>query len=269
MRLAQPATAAELAEELGARLLGDGNVRITGINEIHHVETGDLSFVDHPKYYAAALALLVVEQPFTVYNKLVTRERPLRYPAQAVDPSAKVADSAYLGQGVTVGPGAVIGENCHLEPNVVVAEGVELGNDVYVGAGTVIGGEAFYFKRTPDFKRTPEGYQPWRSGGSVRIEDKVEIGPNCTIARGVSSTTVIGYGTKLDALVQIGHDCKIGKHCILAAQVGVAGNTRRETSSTSATPPRRPVRRSKTWRCCGSCGRNRVVIVWWWQNMRR
>ena len=238
MRLTTPTTAAALAVRFSAELIGDGSLAVTGINEIHHVEAGDLSFVDHPKYYAAALesaasvilidqpaecpsgkALIVVEAPFARYNALVEEQRPLVRPSAAIDPTAKVAEGAYLGPGVVVGPGAVIGEGCHVGANAVIGEGVKLEENVYIGAGTVIGGEAFYYKRTPD------GYQPWRSGGAVLIEARVEIGPNCTVARGVSSTTVIGEGSKLDAQVQIGHDCHIGRHCLLAAQVGVAGNT--------------------------------------------
>lgn len=238
MRLTQPVTAADLAQRLGARLLGDGSLEITGINEIHHVEEGDLSFVDHPKYYAAALnsaasavlidreaecpegkALLVVPDPFSTYNKLVLAERPYGYPKERVDPSARIGELSYVAPSAVIGPNVIIGEECHIGPNVVVRDGTIIGDKVVIGAGTVIGEEAFYYKKTP------RGYHPWRSGGHVVIESSVDIGPNCTIARGVSSATVIGFGTKMDALVQIGHDCKIGRHCILAAQVGIAGNT--------------------------------------------
>lgn len=238
MKLSAPLTAARLADRLDGTLIGDGSIRITGLNEIHHVEPGDLSFVDHSKYYASALnsaasvllidreaqcpegkALIVTERPFAAYNELVMRERPLQKQTVNIDPSAVVAQGAYLEPGVIIGPGALVGAGCHLGANAVLGQGVELGNGVYVGAGSVIGGEAFYFKRTD------AGYQPWRSGGTVRLEDNVEIGPGCTVARGVCSPTVIGFGTKLDAQVQIGHDCKIGRHCLLAAQVGIAGNT--------------------------------------------
>ena len=238
MKLKTTITAAAFAANVGGQLIGDGTIRITGVNEIHHVKAGDLSFVDHPKYYAPALesaasvilidraedcpegkALIVVEQPFKIYNDLVTAERPVQRPGRTVDPTAVVAEDAYLAPGVVVGPGVTVGAGCHVEANVVLGEGTELGKGVYVGAGSVLGSEAFYFKKTAN------GFIPWRSGGAVRVEDRAEIGPNCTVARGVSSVTVIGEGSKLDALVQIGHDCKIGKHCIIAAQVGIAGNT--------------------------------------------
>ncbi|WP_273444831.1 UDP-3-O-(3-hydroxymyristoyl)glucosamine N-acyltransferase [Neolewinella agarilytica] len=238
MKLATPITAAALADRLGAELVGNGQLLITGINEIHHVENGDLSFVDHPKYYGKALAsaasvilidsrrecpagkaLLVIREPFAAYNKLVWEERPLRRTAESIAPSARIGAGTYVEPGAVIGADVVIGKSCMIGANAVIGEGVSIGDDVVIGPGTVIGGEAFYFKGGED------GFTSWRSGGSVRLEDRVEIGPNCTVARGVSSTTTIGKGTKLDAQVQIGHDCRIGEHCLLAAQVGIAGNT--------------------------------------------
>lgn len=238
MQLSSPLTAAALAERLQADLVGDGELLITGINEIHHVRTGDLSFVDHPKYYDPALAsaasvilidqhrecpegkaLLVVPEPFRAYNELVLAERPPRSWENTIDPTASIGPNTVIAPGAVIGAQATIGKGCRIGPNAVIGDGVTLEDGVTIGAGAVIGEEAFYFKRTND------GYTPWRSGGSVLIEAGVEIGPNCTIARGVSSTTTIGMGSKLDALVQIGHDCRIGKHCLLAAQVGIAGNT--------------------------------------------
>ncbi len=236
MRLPHPTTAAELAARLGAQLIGDGSLPITGLNEIHHVEPGDLCFVDHPRYYASTLAsaacavlidrvtecpegkaLLVHPQPFTSYNRLVWEARP-QVQWKSEEQTIRVGSGTYIAPGVAIGKNVVIGEHCHLEPNCVIGDGCVLGNRVTVSSGTVVGGEAFYYKRTP------EGLIPWRSGGSVRLEDDVFLGPCCTIARGVSSTTVIGRGSKLDAQVQIGHDCKIGAHVQMAAQVGVAGN---------------------------------------------
>ncbi len=238
MQLSSPITAAELAVKLQAELVGDGRLLITGINEIHHVSAGDLSFVDHPKYYEPALnsaatvllidqpracpagkALLVLPEPFKAYNDLVLAERPLRQWAGTIDPTASIGPETSIGPGAVIGAHARIGAGCRIGPNAVIGDGVTLEDAVIVGAGAVIGGEAFYFKKTAT------GFTPWRSGGSVLLQEGVEIGPNCTIARGVSSVTTIGTGTKLDALVQIGHDCRIGAHCILAAQVGIAGNT--------------------------------------------
>jgi UDP-3-O-[3-hydroxymyristoyl] glucosamine N-acyltransferase len=236
VQLPTPTTAAELAERLGARLLGSGAVRVVGLNEIHHVGPGDLCFVDHPKYYAKTLAsaasailidreqpcppgkaLLVHPEPFRAYNELVWGARPqVRYGPGAGAES--IGEGTLVGPGVVLGRDAIVGRECRLEPNCVIGDGCVLGDRVTVSAGAVIGGEAFYFKRTAG------GYESWRSGGSVRLEDDVFVGPCCTIARGVSTTTVIGRGSRLDAQVQIGHDCRIGAHVLMAAQVGVAGN---------------------------------------------
>ena len=236
MQLPVPTTAAALADRLGARLVGDGSLRVTGLNEIHHVGPGDLCFVDHPRYYAPTLAsaasvilidqeqpcpagkaLLVHPHPFACYNRLVWGARP-QVPWDAPEAGYTAGEGTRIAPGVIIGRGVTIGRDCHLEPNCVIGDGCVLGDRVTVSSGCVIGGEAFYFKRTE------EGLIPWRSGGSVRLEDDVFLGPCCTIARGVSSTTVIGRGSKLDAQVQIGHDCRVGAHVLMAAQVGVAGN---------------------------------------------
>jgi UDP-3-O-[3-hydroxymyristoyl] glucosamine N-acyltransferase len=102
---------------------------------------------------------------------------------------------------------------------VTIAEHTIIQDHVTIQSGSVIGTEAFYFKKTE------AGYQKWRSGGRVVIEDHVDIGPGCTINKGVSGDTRIGEGTKIDSQVHIGHDVVIGKRCLLAAQVGVSGNT--------------------------------------------
>ena len=239
MLLPNPTTAAALADRFGAELLGDGAREIKGLNEIHHVEPGDLCFVDHPRYYAATLSsaasvilidrphecpadktLLVHPEPFAVYNRLAWEARPL---PSSDDSDTEVTvpavgEGTYVAPGAHLGRGVVVGKHCYIGPNAVIGDGCTLGDRVTVSAGTVVGEEAFYFKRTA------EGLLPWRSGGSVHLEDDVFLGPCCTIARGVSSTTVIGKGSKLDAQVQIGHDCKVGRHVQMAAQVGVAGN---------------------------------------------
>lgn len=238
MRLKTPTTAAALAAKLGAELIGDGFVRITGINEIHHVEEGDICFVDFAKYYDATLAspasvilidqpypcpagkaLLLLAEPFAAFNQIMLEERPEQAWSDIVHPTAVIGAGTLISPGAAIGANARIGDNCRIGANAVIADGVYLGDRVHIGAGAVIGEEAFYFKRKPD------GMTTLRSGGSVHLADDVSIGPNSTVARGVSSITSIGTGTKLDALVQIGHDCRIGAHCLFAAQVGVAGNT--------------------------------------------
>lgn len=237
-------TAAALAEKIGAQLLGDGKIKITGLNEIHHVEKGDLCFVDHPKYYDKTLAsaasvilidqvydcppgkaLIVTEKPFDAYDQLVAqyRQRAVIRPADRSAYSTRenliIGENTRIEKGVVLGEYVSIGKNCHIYPNVVIGDGTIIEDNVIVQANSVVGGEAFYFKRGA------ERYQSWHGGGRVVIGEGTEIGPGCTIARGVSSDTVLGKGCKLDAQVQIGHDCKIGAHCLFAAQVGIAGNT--------------------------------------------
>lgn len=232
-----PIPVQELAEQIGAKLLGDTSLLATGINEVHHLRPGDITFVDVEKYYKKALqspativlinketapppgkALLIVDDPFQAYNALVWRYRPLRPATGPVAPDAQIGEGTVIEPGAVIGHGVVIGKNCYIQANAYIGDNCILGNEVRVQAGTVIGSDAFYFKRTA------AGFHKWRSGGRVILEDQVDIGANCTINRGVSSDTIIGAGTKFDCQVQIGHDTKIGKRCLFAAQVGVAGN---------------------------------------------
>lgn len=237
MKLSRPRPASELAAELSARLLGDPSLLATGINEIHHVEAGDITFVDVAKYYQKALqsaatiilinteypvppgkALLVVDNPFEAYNGLVSAERPLQPLRQSISPTARIGAHTLIEMGAVIGNDVVIGDYCHIQANVVIYDGCVLGDHVTIQANSVIGSDAFYYKKTPT------AFHKWRSGGRVVIEDEVEIGANCTINRGVSSDTRIGAGTKVDCQVQIGHDTKVGRRCLFAAQVGIAGN---------------------------------------------
>ncbi len=238
MKFKEPIPVTQVAARIGAEVIGDKNLSVTGINEIHHVEAGDITFVDVKKYFDKALrsaasviilnektkaprgkALLLCNDPFRAYNELVMAERP-HIPQQAnIHPSADIHPSAIIETNAVIGPHVVIGPGCRIEANAVVAEYSVLGESVLVQAGAIIGTEAFYFKKDKT------GYERWRSGGRVVIGDRVDIGPGCTINKGVSSDTVIGEGTKLDSQVHIGHDVKVGRNCLFAAQVGIGGNT--------------------------------------------
>lgn len=238
MQFPAPIPVTELAERLGAQLLGNSELLATGINEVHHVNPGDITFVDFHKYYQKALdsaatiilidkaaevpkgkALLVLEEPFKAYNQLVWEYRPFRPLQVSISPSAQIGEGTIIEPGAVIGHEVVIGQNCYIQANAFIGDYCQLGNEVIIQSGSVIGSDAFYFKKTQ------AGFQKWRSGGRVVIEDQVDIGANCTINRGVSSDTVIGAGTKMDCQVQIGHDTKVGQRCLLAAQVGIAGNT--------------------------------------------
>ncbi len=239
MKFKEPIPVTSLARQLGAELIGDENILATGINEIHHVERGDITFVDVRKYFEKSLrseasvillnekvkapkgkALLLCEDPFSAYNSIVLRHRPPVTQLEPIDPTAIIGHGTLIEPNVIIGPNVKIGRNCRIYANVVINEHSIIGDNVLIQSGAIIGTEAFYFKKTE------EGYQKWRSGGRVVIEDEVEIGAGCTINKGVSSDTFIGRGTKMDSQVHIGHDVVIGEHCLLAAQVGIAGNTR-------------------------------------------
>ncbi len=241
MRFEKPVSVSMIAELIGAEVFGNRNGNATGINEIHKVEQGDIVFVDHPKYYDTCInsaatfiiinkktdcpegkALLVVDEPFEAYLKIVDHYRPF-------NPSMKmISESSIVGEGTVIMPNAYIGNhvnigrNCIIYPNVTIMDHCFIGNGVIIQAGTVIGSDAFYYN-----KKTGRDvhYKKMTSCGRVVIEDAVEIGAGCTIDRGVSSDTMIGQGTKIDNLVHIGHDTIIGKNCLLAAQVGIAGAT--------------------------------------------
>ena len=118
--------------------------------------------------------------------------------------------------GAFIGKDVKIGVNCLIHPNVTIYDGTQIGDNVIIHSGSVIGADAFYYQKQV-------GYKKLNSCGSVRIENDVEIGAGCTIDRGVTAETVIGAGTKIDNMVQIGHDTVIGKNCLFASQVGIAG----------------------------------------------
>ncbi|HEY0031355.1 MAG TPA: UDP-3-O-(3-hydroxymyristoyl)glucosamine N-acyltransferase [Bacteroidia bacterium] len=226
----------DIAALIQCEFEGSADHIITGLNEIHMVEAGDIVFVDHPKYYDKALqskattvlinkkvecpagkALIVSDDPFRDYNKLVRHFQPLNYSQKQVSESAKVGKSSIIMPGVYLGNNVTIGENCVIHPNVVIYDNCHLGNSVIIHANTVIGADAFYYKKRADF------FDKMISCGRVIIEDDVEIGAMCTIDKGVSGDTKIGAGTKIDNHVQIGHDTQVGKMCLMASQVGIAG----------------------------------------------
>lgn len=238
MKLKSAKSLHEIAEIIGVEYESDTDLLVTGINEIHLVESGDLTFVDHPKYYDKALnskasfviinkkvaippgkALLFSDDPFRDYNFLTRFFNPFQALSQHISPSAKIGENCIIQPGVVIGNNVTLGDNCTLMSNVVIYDGCQIGNNVLIHANTVIGSDGFYFKRRPDF------YDKMHSCGSVIIHDNVEIGAACTIDRGVSGNTEIGNGTKLDNQIHIGHDTVVGKNVLMAAQCAIAGVT--------------------------------------------
>jgi len=239
MRFPAPVSVRWIAELIQAELLGNTEALATGINEIHKVEAGDLVFVDHPKYYQKCIqsaadfiiinartecpegkALLVCDQPFEAYLKIVHHFRPFTSSDKMISDSATIHPSAIIMPGAFIGNFVKVGAHTVIHPNVTIYDHVEIGARVVIHAGTVVGSDAFYFNTK---KNRDVWYKKMQSCGRVLIEDDVEIGASCTIDRGVTHDTVIGAGTKFDNQVHIGHDSVIGKNCLFAAQVGVAG----------------------------------------------
>lgn len=239
MKLQQAVSVQWVADFIGAKLTGDTTQMVTGLNEIHKVEAGDISFVDFEKYYQKCLqsaatiilinkevdcpegkSLLVHNDPFSAYVKLVKHFRAFEPAHKMISDTAIIGEGTHLQPGVFVGNNVRIGRNCLVHPNVTIYDHTEIGDNVIIHAGTVLGADAFYFKRR---KERDTQYDKLESCGRVIIHDDVEIGAGCTIDKGVSGDTIIGKGTKLDNHIHIGHGAIIGKNCLFAAQVGIGG----------------------------------------------
>ena len=236
MKFPQQHTLKQIATIISAQYIGDPNFPVDGMNEIHVVTSGDIVFVDHPKYYDKALnsaatvilinkevpcpegkALLISEDPFTDFNKLTEYFRPFQTVSGPISESSKIGKNTIVQPNVFIGNNVHIGDNCLIHSNVSIYDNAIIGNNVIIHSGSVLGADAFYYKTRPT------GYDKLKSGGRVVIDDNVEIGACCTIDKGVSGDTFIGEGTKLDNLIQVGHDTIIGKNCLIASQVGIAG----------------------------------------------
>ncbi len=226
----------DIAVLINSKFIGPKNFPITGINEIHVVEKGDIVFVDHPKYYDKALnskasvilinkivdcpegkALLVSDDPFRDFNKITNHFNSFKSSNNQISNSSKIGASSIIQPNCFIGNNVTIGENCIIHSNVSIYDNTIIGDNVIINSGTVIGGEAFYYKKRET------GYDQLLSAGRVIIEDDVHIGSSTTIDRGVTGDTTIGKGSKLDNLIQIGHDTFIGECCLIASQTAVAG----------------------------------------------
>jgi len=238
MKFKYPIPVKQIAEEYNLKLNGDDSLLVLGINEIHKVKHGDITFVDIDKYFDKSLtsdasviilnkdvecpkgkALLFSEDPFSVYNDLVLKHRPFQILSSVISDSARIHPSTMIEPNVVIGNYVEIGENCHIQANATIYSHCIIGNNVKIHSGAIIGTDAFYFKKENGI------YHQWNSCGRVLIEDDVVIGAGCTINKGVSGDTVIGCGTKFDSQIHIGHGAQIGKNCLFAAQVGIGGKT--------------------------------------------
>lgn len=236
MKFEKPYSLSEIAGLLNNPFEGDSTLKISGINEIHRVESGDIVFVDHPKYYDKALqsaatvvlinksvevpegkGIVVCDDPFRSFNYLLNYFNPFEFSTSHQSEDCEIGKGTKIHPSVTIGKNVQIGVNTIIFPNVSILDDVSIGSNVIIQASTVIGSLGFYYKNRGDH------FDRLNSCGRVVIEDFVEIGANCTIDKGVTAETKIGKGTKIDNLVQIGHDTVIGEKCLIAAHCGIAG----------------------------------------------
>lgn len=269
-----PFTLGHLAEVAGATLHGanDPGALMHDVAPLETATPGEISFFDnaryrqafrdssagaclvHPDHVAeapASMNLLVSDNPYRGYGLVAQAFYPLTDPVPGIAPSAVVDATAKIGAGseicpgVVIGPRAEIGENCTIGANVVIGTGVILGSDVRIGAGVtlhycIIGSRVRIFAGARigedgfGFAPGPDGPVNIPQLGRVIIGDGVEIGANTAIDRGAGPDTVIGEGTRIDNLVQIGHNVSVGRFCIIVGQVGIAGSATIEDFSVLA-----------------------------------
>ena len=260
-----PKTLGELAKIAGADIGSgsDSGILVHDVAPLDKAGAQDIAFLDNPKYRDAfkmskagvcivspvmadfaptGMSLIISPSPYKAYAHIAQAFYPDPYPAASVSPHAHVHKSVTLGAGCIISDGAVleegaeIGSGTWIEPNVVIGRFVKIGKDCRIGANSVIshtmigdhvriypgcniGQDGFGF--AIDFK----GHVKIPQLGRVIIEDSVEIGAGCSIDRGSGPDTVIGQGTWMDNMIQIAHNVRIGRFCIIAAQCGISGST--------------------------------------------
>lgn len=258
----QEKTLGELAEYVGGRVQGDPSVIIRSTSTLGRAGEGEISFLSNRKYEkqlrttrASAVIVgkdsgdssvpqLITDDPYYAFMQImVLLHGHRKHKKVGISPRANISDTAKIGSGchindnVTVADGVSIGDGCIVYPGVYIGEGAQIGNDsiiyanvtiydgcllgnrVIINANTTIGEDGFgYATHKGAHHKIPQV-------GLAVIEDDVEIGTCCGIERGTLGDTVIGQGTKIGDLVAIGHGTQIGSHCLLVAQVGIAGST--------------------------------------------
>jgi UDP-3-O-[3-hydroxymyristoyl] glucosamine N-acyltransferase len=241
MKFPEAQSLKQISEFLNAKFVGNPDHIVTGMNEIHMVESGDLTFVDHPKYYDKALnsaattilinkdvecpegkGLIISDDPFVDFNKLSNHFRPFNAGSQMISLTAEIGEGTVIQPGAFVGENVKIGKNCLIHANATVYDHCVLGDNVVLHSGSVIGADGFYFQ-----KRKGETLK-FTSVGRVILGNHVEVGANTTIDKGVTGDTMVGDYTKFDNHVQVGHDTQIGRYCIIGAFTAIAGVTKIE-----------------------------------------
>ncbi len=257
--------AQEIAQIVGGTLKGNGDISIEGVASIEEATAADISFINSPQYlkflpHCQAGVLLVkngLEIPthhtvigvpnaqfaFLKILQIFATDKSIRE-AIGIHVTALIAKDVQLGENISIGPyvvlesgvsigsgttigahsfigrNSVIGKSCHLYPQVTVREEIRIGNQVTIHSGSVIGADGFgYFTEGTLHHKIPQI-------GIVEIEDAVEIGANVTIDRATMGKTIIGKGSKIDNLVQIAHNVRVGESCLIAAQSAIAGSSK-------------------------------------------
>ncbi len=254
-------TLQEIAGRLGGRLVGKDRA-VSGVQSLEGAGPEHLSFLADPRHRglletcraggvlvppgveSARLSLVVVDRPLVALARIMPELHPEALPPPGTHPSSsvpedcilgrevrigaqvnvgagcRIGDRSVLGAGVVLGREVVVGDDCRLHPGARILDGCRLGDRVIVHAGAVVGSDGFGFAEEGGVHlKIPQI-------GNVVLEDDVELGANATVDRATFGTTRIRRGTKIDNLVQIGHNCDIGEDCILVAQVGLAGSVR-------------------------------------------
>ncbi|MFA5293451.1 MAG: UDP-3-O-(3-hydroxymyristoyl)glucosamine N-acyltransferase [Phycisphaerae bacterium] len=255
-------TLGQLAQFVNGMVKGDAEIKISSVATLDNATSSDISFLSNPKYAKSIAAtkagavivgkdidcpspLLIAEDPYYAFSQIVvllhgqrthkkiglSKKASISQTARIGDGCdihdfAVICDGAVIGKNTTIypnvfiGPDAKIGENCILYPSAVIHDGCTLGNNVIINANTVIGKDGYGYAT---YKGT---HHKIPQIGIVAVEDDVEIGSNCCVQRGAVEDTIIGKGCKIGDLTNIGHGAKIGDHCLLVSQVGIAGSTR-------------------------------------------
>jgi UDP-3-O-[3-hydroxymyristoyl] glucosamine N-acyltransferase len=257
-------TASQIAGFINGKIIGDQNAVITGVSPIESGEPGHLSFVSQERFAqyleeskcsvlivsedlvqnkVSSATLITVENAYLSFQILMNLYQQMQSRKSGIEsgsffhPSSEVGENVYVGAFSYVSEKAKIGDGSQIYPQVYIGKNVkigknctiysgariydycELGDNCIVHSNTVIGSDGFGFQPTKD------GFQKIPQLGNVILENDVEIGSNSSIDRGTIGSTVIGQGTKIDNLIQIAHNVKIGKHNVIAAQTGIAGST--------------------------------------------
>lgn len=255
-------TVAELAAHFGCELIGDPDIRISGVGTLSSAGPGDLGFFANPRYRDALrstrsgavvlaeadagdcpVATLISDNPYATYARAATLLCPPPapqagvHPTAIVDPSAEVADSAEIGPGVVIGansrvgehvvvsPGVVIGASCRIGANSRLHANVTLCDDVHLGERVILHSGAVIGADGFGIAREATGWFKVPQLGGVRIGNDVEVGACTTIDRGAIDNTIVCDGVKLDNQIQVAHNVRIGEHTVVAACAGISGST--------------------------------------------